>query len=143
MHTPLSVLLKFKGNKVLSVSPSHSLQDCALLMKEHNVGAVVVVEAGKVVGMFTERDVVNRVISDDVSRTSPVSDVMTKNVTTVTSDSLVDDAMGIMTRDRHRHLPVVDDGELVGILSIGDILRSVLETQSTHIQQLKGYIDGS
>ncbi len=104
-----------------TLSPDDSIQSAARLMRDEDTGAVPVVENGRVVGMVTDRDIVVRAVADGGQVSSPVRDILTTNLVSVTSDSSTGDAAELMAEHQIRRLPVVDNGALVGIVSIGDI----------------------
>lgn len=144
MQTPLSVLLKEKNPKIETITPDDSCYLCATLLSQFGIGALLVMQGDTVSGIISERDIINKLVSkkSDAEKVK-VSEVMTRNVLTVTSNTTVQQAMEIITEKRFRHLPVVDDGKLVGIISIGDITRWVMLQQQQEISALTGYIHGS
>jgi IMP dehydrogenase len=112
-------------------------------MADKNVGALVVVESGKVVGIFSERDYARKVIlKGKGSKTTVVGDLMTKDVLYVGPDETVENCMALMTKKHTRHLPVLENGQLAGLISIGDVVKSVLADQQFTIQELERYIVG-
>jgi CBS domain-containing protein len=143
MNTALDKLLEQKGRQVYVTSPSQSVLDAIKSMQEKCVGALIVLDDGKPVGVFTERDVLNRVVTCEckLSETS-VADVMTKNLVAVNPDTTVQQAMAIVTEKRCRHLPVMDGEELVGIVSSGDLSHWLVKSQSYEIEGLIRYITG-
>jgi CBS domain-containing protein len=137
-------LLERKGVNVLTIGPSASVLQAALRMNEHRVGSLVVVEDGRVVGMFTERDVLQRVVAGrrdpEVTR---VVEVMTAAVVCCTPETTVDEARGVMRDRRIRHLPVADaDGRLLGMISIGDLNAQLQAAQEQTVFLLTEYIQG-
>ena len=137
-------LLERKGGHVLTIGPTASVIQAALLMNEHRVGSLVVVEDGRVVGMFTERDVLQRVVA---GRRDPegtrVSEVMTSSVVCCPPETTVDEVRGVMRDRRIRHLPVVDaDGRLLGLISIGDLNAQLQAAQEHTVVMLTEYIQG-
>lgn len=143
MQTPINTLLKAKDNRLQLTSPDITVHDCIMQMVEHNIGSILVMEDDKLVGIFSERDVLKRVLAEQLDPASTaVADVMTKGVITITPDTKVEEAMLIMTDRRCRHLPVVDNDKLVGLISIGDITRYIVEDQENAINDLMGYISG-
>ncbi len=141
----VSSILRQKGSHVLSVGPSATVLDAALLMNEHRVGAVVVVERGRLAGMFTERDVLRRVVAE---RRDPagvrVREVMTDDVTVCEPGTDADDARCLFKERRIRHLPVVDDdGRVCGMISIGDLNAWELDGQECKIRALEAYLYGA
>ena len=142
MATVLQIL-KTKGNAVCSVSPDSMVIDALKLMAEKNIGAVIVTENNKLVGIFSERDYARKVVlKDKASDSTHIREIMTSNVFTVKTSSSIDDCMKIMTDKNFRHLPVVDDGKLMGVISLGDAVRFVIEEQKDTIKNLESYISG-
>ncbi len=136
-------LLDAKGRDVLSIAPDASVLDAIKKMAEHGVGALLVMDGDSLSGIVTERDYARKVIllgrySDD----TPVRDIMTAEVTTVSSDHNVRHCMDLMTDKRVRHLPVVDDDRVEGVISIGDLVKAIIEEQQQEIEQLGHYISG-
>jgi len=132
-----------KGRQVYSVSPHVTVREAVRVMNEHGVGAVLVVEGRKALGIFTERDVLRRVV--DVGRspeTTRVAEVMTRDLLVVQPGTRVQEAMATMTERRCRHLPVIDGGEIIAMVSIGDLTRRASLNQEAHIQALTDYITG-
>ena len=134
-------LLAGKPKDVWSIGPDHTVYDAIALMSERGIGAVLVLEGGKLVGILSERDYARRVIlKGKASRDTKVREIMTTSLIHVTHDKTIDDCMTIMTASRIRHLPVLHDGNLVGILSIGDIVKAVILEKQAQIEQLEDYI---
>lgn len=143
MNTPISALLERKGNAVHSVSPSATILDAVFEMNKQRVGCMVVMEGTWLAGIFTERDILRRVVGAGLDpRTSRVADVMTTNVITIPPSATVEETMAIFTDKRCRHLPVVDQGRLVGLVSIGDLSRWLVDLHRTEAEHLKSYIAG-
>ncbi len=141
MITSVSTLLEHKGSKVFSVPSDVTVYDAVQEMNRDKVGAVVVLKAGKLAGIFTERDVLVRVVAAGIDpRTTPIEKVMTRDPLTVDSATTIEQVMTLFTEKRFRHLPVVDQGNLVGLISIGDILRRMVDTHRHEAEQLKHYI---
>jgi CBS domain-containing protein len=137
-------LLKSKGSsEVWSVAPDASVYDALNLMSEKNVGALPVVEGGKLVGVISERDYARKVVlKKKSSLNTPVSEIMTPRVFSVQLGQKMAEAMALMSEKRVRHIPVMDDDQLVGIISIGDVLKEIVAAQETYIKDLENYIDG-
>jgi CBS domain-containing protein len=137
-------LLKSKGSsEVWSVAPDASVYDALNLMSEKNVGALPVVEGGKLVGVISERDYARKVVLKKKSSLHPpVSEIMTPRVFSVQLGQKMAEAMALMSEKRVRHIPVMDDDQLVGIISIGDVLKEIVAAQETYIKDLENYIDG-
>jgi CBS domain-containing protein len=141
--TMLSQLLGTKGHAVFSVAPGASVLDAIRQMADRHIGALLVIEDGRLEGIVSERDYARKVVlSGSSSSTTAVREIMSSPVVTITPDDTVDDAMRLMTARRIRHLPVVRGGELVGVLSIGDLVKSVIEEQRHTIDDLRSYIQG-
>ncbi|MBW7916511.1 MAG: CBS domain-containing protein [Trueperaceae bacterium] len=137
-------LLQDKGSSVWTVSPGATVFDALGLMADKNVGALIVTEAGRVVGIFSERDYARKVIlQGHASRELAVRDIMTTRLVTVAPEQGLHDCMELMTEHRVRHLPVLDQGgALLGVVSIGDVVKAVMAEQSFLIEQLQTYISG-
>ena len=134
-------LLAGKPAGVVSVAPESSVYDALVLMAEKNVGALVVLEGHKLVGIFSERDYARKVILlGKSSKEMPVRDIMTHKVICVTPAQKVDECMELMTEKRCRHLPVVEDKHVIGMLSIGDLVKEIISEQQSTITQLESYI---
>ena len=137
-------LLGRKGHTVLTVVPDRTVLAALEMMAEHDVGALVVLDPeGEVVGLVSERDYARKVIlRGKVSRDTTVREIMTTEVVCVASRQSVDACMKLMTEHRVRHLPVVENGQLAGLVSIGDVVKAVIEDQQFTIEQLQHYISG-
>lgn len=134
-------LLDDKGTDVWTIEPNASVYHALEVMAEHGVGALVVVDDNRPVGIMSERDYARKVILlDRGSRDTKVSEIMTSELKTVTRSQTINECMTMMTEQRIRHLPVVEDDELIGIISIGDVVRAVISEQQYLIEQLEGYI---
>lgn len=144
MKRTVASLLETKGRDVFSIGPDASVHAALELMEERKVGALVVTEEGSLAGIISERDFAREMLTAEVGpRDILVSDIMTKNVHTITLDKTVGDCMSMMTDKRIRHLPVLDDGNrLVGVISIGDVVSSVISAQEHLIADLEKYITG-
>ena len=131
-------------NALYSVSSGQSVLEALQLMAEKNIGAVMVIDDGKLTGIFSERDYARKIILQDRhSDDTPVADVMTPNVITIEPEQRLDECMVIMS-DRHiRHLPVMEEGTLIGIISINDVVAAIIRDQKTRIASLESYISGS
>jgi len=133
-----------RGGEVWSVGPDDSVFRALEVMAERNVGALVVLDGGRLVGVLSERDYARRVILRGLaSRDVRVRDLMTPEVVTVGLDDTVGGCMRRMTAGRFRHLPVVDGGRVVGVVSIGDVVATIMADQAFEIEQLQGYIAGT
>ena len=143
MSTSVGQILERKGNKVFCTQPDTSVLDALGMMAENDVGAILVTEGSRLVGIFTERDYARKVVLHGrSSRDSKISELMTSNVLTVSSSQTLDSVMQMMTENRIRHLPVVDHGALVGIVTIGDAVKAVMAEQAATINHLASYISG-
>jgi len=136
-------LLRTKGGQIYSVAPTDFVLRAIEIMADHHLGALLVMNQGTLLGIVSERDYARKVILQSrSSHDTPVSDIMTSPAVTVTPRDTVHHCMQLMTERRFRHLPVVDSGRVVGILSIGDLVKAVMEEQSAQIEQLERYIAG-
>jgi CBS domain-containing protein len=141
--TTVARLLDSKGHDVWSVASGDSVYQAIERMAEKGVGALAVVDDSRLVGVISERDYARKVIlQGKSSRETPVADIMTRNVVTVRPEQNVEDCMELMTQRRIRHLPVVDGDRLVGMISIGDVVKWVISDRESLIAQLEGYITG-
>ena len=139
----VSSVLRRKDRKLLTISPLASVYEAIALMAENSVGALLVVSDGMLVGILSERDYARKVVLQArSSKDTMVADIMTCPVTTVTPGHTVEECMRTMTDKRIRHLPVIEGTSIVGIVSIGDLVRSVITVQGEMIQQLQQYING-
>jgi CBS domain-containing protein len=128
---------------VFSVSPDTTVHSALVLMAEKNTGSVLVTTNGKLVGIFTERDYARKVnLKGRSSNTTAISEVMTPNPFTISMDSTIEQCMGMMSQKKIRHLPVVDGEDLVGVISIGDVVKFIIDEQKDIIEQLEHYITG-
>ncbi len=134
-------ILEEKGKQVWSVEPKTSLIDVLKKLRSHNVGALLVVEDGEVMGVISERDFAYRIAEKNACPLEEsVSTWMTSKVIAVSSSTTINECMQLMSREHIRHLPVVDDGKLVGLISIGDVVRAVISGQQSTILGLENYI---
>ncbi len=142
MATTVAHLLAAKGRDVWSVTPDMTVFEALGEMADKGVGALVVLESdGSLAGIMSERDYARKVVLlDRVSRTTKVSEIMTSDVYCVSLSTTVEECMGMMTDKRIRHLPVLDGDHVVGIVSIGDIVKAVMRNQRQLIEQLEQYI---
>lgn len=135
-------ILDEKGREVVTVSPSMGTADAVRFLADNKIGAVVVTgSAGKISGILSERDIVRAVASRGADALSaPISDIMTSKVTTCGENHTVNQVMELMTKGRFRHLPVEADGKLIGIISIGDVVRRRIEDVEREAEEIKAYI---
>jgi CBS domain-containing protein len=143
MNAPITAILDRKGRNVFSVLPTMSIADAVAEMNRHRVGSVLVIDGGRLVGIFTERDVLRRVVGAGIDpKRSQVSEVMTTGVITISPEATIEETMVIFTEKRCRHLPVLENGKLVGTISIGDITRWMADAHRAEAEHLKNYIAG-
>jgi CBS domain-containing protein len=136
-------LLHNKGSAVWSVTPDTSVYEALRVMAEKNVGALIVLEGTDLKGIFSERDYARKVIlHGKSSKDTPVQEIMTEKVDCVTPSHSVRECMGRMTDKHIRHLPVLQEGRIVGIVSIGDVVKAIISDQEFMIEQLESYIGG-
>ncbi len=136
-------LLEAKGGELISIQPDASVLDAIKLMAEKGIGSLVVTEGDSLKGIVTERDYARKVIiKGRASDSTAIAEIMTTDVVTASSDQTVKQCMAIMTKIKCRHLPVVDDGHLVGMISIGDLVQAIIADQQEEIEQLEHYISG-
>jgi CBS domain-containing protein len=141
MIETIGSILTMKGQQIWSVAPDSTVYDAVALMAEKSVGAVLVISEGRLTGIVSERDYARKVILQGrSSKHTRVKEIMTTDLVAVTPDNTVDECMRIVTHHRIRHLPVIDRGDLVGIVSIGDLVNAVIADQAHTIDQLHGYI---
>ena len=139
--TTLKMLLKDKGHDIWSVGPDDTVLDAIKMLAEKDIGALIVIKDDKPVGIFTERDYARNVyLKGKSSLDTAVRDVMVAPVICVKPDQTVDECMALMTAKRFRHLPIMDGDELVGMVSIGDLVKSVIAEQQFTIEQMEQYI---
>jgi len=137
-------ILQGKTSSSIFVSPDTTVFEALELMFKKNIGSLLVMDHEKFIGIFTERDYARKVIlKGKSSKEIPISEIMTENPLTVCSDSTIEECMWIMTNKYIRHLPVIDEGKLAGIISIGDVVKYVIEEQEFIIGNLEHYISNS
>ena len=143
MKTVAELLKSKTVNSVFSIAPEASVFDAVKLMAEKNIGALLITKDGELVGIFTERDYSRKLVLAGLSsKDTPVRDVMIANVMYVRPAQTNEECMALMTENRLRHLPVMDNGRLLGLLSIGDLVKDIMSEQQFTIKQLEHYISG-
>ena len=143
MKTTAEILRSKANQTVHTIAPTASVFDAVTLMAQKGIGALLVMEGEKIVGIITERDYARKIIlMGRSSKETPVRVIMTSEVMYVRPDHTNDECMALMTENRIRHLPVMDNGKLVGLLSIGDLVKDIISEQQFTIKQLEQYIRG-
>jgi CBS domain-containing protein len=143
METPLRTLLENKPGKLHSVTPDTTIAAAVELLNSKNIGAVLVMSDAQLVGIFTERDVLRRVVGEHRDPdTTRVADVMTRELIVMRQTTTVQDAMTVVAEQRCRHLPIVEDGRVLGVISAGDLNHWLIRNREVDIQQLVEYIGG-
>ena len=143
MKTPISSILSRKGDWIITIEPDATVYDTIARMVEHNVGAICVTSDGELKGIFTERDYLRRIVLQGrTSKTTNVEDVMTRDVICATPNHTVDECMAMMTEKKCRHLPVLRDEHLAGIISLGDCVKIMLQEKKDEVRDLHSFISG-
>ncbi len=143
MHQLLSAILEEKSSEVLQIDGGATVFEAITKMVDANVGSLLVTEDGEIVGIMTERDYLRRVtLQGRTDKETPVRDIMSSPLVVATPETLIDECMAMMTDRRIRHLPVVDGGEVVGVVSIGDLVKFRAKKQAFEIKYLTDYITG-
>jgi CBS domain-containing protein len=143
INAPISEILRHKSSQVWTISASATVFDAISLLAGKNVGALPVVEDERVIGIISERDYTRKVaLQGRSSRDTRVREIMVSSVITIAADSTIDACMQLVTRHRVRHLPVVSDGRLAGMISIGDLVNWTISAQSAALDQMENYIMG-
>jgi len=134
---------KAHNYEIFSVTPDTSIYDTLVLLAEKNIGAVIVMENGKLVGIFSERDYARKgIIQDNKAKNTLVKDLMTSNVITVTPKDKLEDCLELMSEKHFRHLPVVDEDKVIGVISSNDVMKAILLEYRHQINSLESYISG-
>ena len=142
--TTVRQILQEKDSKLWTIQPDITVFDALKIMADNNIGALLVMSKDKLIGIFSERDYARKVIlQGKSSRDTAVSEIMVTNVVYVKPDQSVEECMALMTDKRIRHLPALDQEELIGIISIGDVVKTIISDQEFTIQQLENYISGA
>ena len=137
----LSDVLRMKGTEVFSIRPGDNVHDAMEVMNDKGVGALLVLSDDGVAGILSERDVARKItLTEKSARQTPASEIMTSRVTCVTPGITIQEAMQIMTEQRVRHLPIVDRNQVLGVVSIGDLVKAIIDDQEFTIEQLQHYI---
>ena len=140
---PVIELLRVKGHQYWSVTPDTAVFDALKLMVEKNIGALLVLEGDVLVGLLSERDYARKVIlKGKSSKDTPVKEIMSEKVMYVEPEQTVEECMALMTDKRVRYLPVIEGDKLIGIISIGDVVKAIISEQEFIIEQLEHYISG-
>jgi len=143
IKTYVEQLLKTKGNEIWSIAPQATVYEALQIMSEKDVGALLVLDKGNLVGIFSERDYARKLIlKGRFSKDTTVGELMTREVLYIESQSTIEDCMALMTAKRVRHLPVLENERLIGIVTIGDVVKQIISDQEFTIQQLERYIKG-
>lgn len=139
----LQNVLASKGDQIFSIGPADSVFDALEEMAKREVGALIVLDGGNVVGIFSERDYARKIILvGKSSRETAVSEIMTSRVVYARADLTLEECLALMTDKRIRHLPVMQDDELIGVVSIGDLVKGIIDEQRFRISQLESYVSG-
>ena len=143
MEITVEEILRQKGTEVLTTDPNSTVFDSIARMVDHNVGSILVTNDGEIEGIFTERDYLRRIVLEGrTSKTTRVEEVMTTDVVWVDPNYTADECMALMTEHKCRHLPVLSDNALTGIISIGDCVKQVSRTARSRVEELQKYISG-
>ena len=143
MEITVEEILRQKGTEVLTTDPNSTVFDSIARMVDHNVGSILVTDDGEIEGIFTERDYLRRIVLEGrTSKTTRVEEVMTTDVVWVDPNYTADECMALMTEHKCRHLPVLSDNALTGIISIGDCVKQVSRTARSRVEELQKYISG-
>ena len=142
--TTIAQLLNTKGNQIWSVEPNTTIFEALKIMSEKEIGALLVMEDEKLTGIFSERDYARKVIlKGKSSKETPVGELMTKKVFYIDPQKTTNDCMAMMTAKRIRHVPVIEDNQVIGIVTIGDVVNQIISEQEVTINHLENYITGS
>jgi CBS domain-containing protein len=137
-------VLKSKDNNIWSVSPQETVYKALEIMADKNIGALLVIDEGQIVGVFSERDYARKVIlKGKSSKETNVGELMSSPVIYIYPEKSIEECMALMTATHHRHMPVIEYGKLIGLVSIGDVVNAIMTTQKIAIQDLNNYITGA
>lgn len=137
-------ILNNKGNVVFSIHPDKTVYEAIELMSEKEIGALLVMDSGKLIGIISERDYRNKVIlKGRTSKTTKVKEIMSSKIFGVTNAESVENCMALMTEEKIRHLPVIESNQVVGVISIGDLVKGIISQQKVEISHLRHYINGT
>lgn len=143
MLTTVNDILRIKGSQVWTITPEATVLQALKQLAEKRIGALLVMEGEEIAGVVSERDIVRRIAAEkSCELDQPVSEIMTYDVVTIDPEDDIEDCMSIMTEEHIRHLPVVDDGMLIGLISIGDVVKAMITSREFTIEQLQKFIDG-
>ena len=141
MHTPIATILEYKGSHIYSVPSTTTAAGAVREMNRYRTGAILIIDGGRLMGLFTARDVLKRIVAEERDASiTPVREVMTTDLSTVTRDTNIDEAMEICERRHCRHLPVVENNRVLGIISIGDVSRWCAMVHRAEAESLRAYI---
>ncbi len=136
-------VIKTKGDNIWSITSLDTAYKALEIMADKNVGALMVIDEGHLVGVFSERDYARKVIlKGKSSKETIVGELMTSPVFSVNPQMSIEECMALITASHHRHMPVIEDGKLIGVISIGDVVNAIISTQKIEIRDLKNYISG-
>ncbi len=142
-HATISEILNYKGSNVWCVAPDSTVFDAIQIMADRNVGALLVTEDGRLVGILSERDYTRKIVlKGKSSKQTAVREILSGDVISITPNHTVEECLRLMTENRVRHLPVLEEEKIVGIVSIGDLVNWIISAQTSTIQQLQTYIGG-
>ncbi len=143
MHTVQQILNRKESDSIWSVTPDNTVYEAISVMADKRAGALLVMDGDSLAGIISERDYTRGIIlKGRMSKETAVREIMSKNVITVASTDSVEHSLAVMTEHHIRHLPVVDDGKVVGVVSIGDLVKDIISDQQSTIEQLENYIRG-
>ncbi len=141
--TSVLQLLEPKSKQLITISPERSTYEALQLMAQHDIGAILVMEQDRFVGLLTEREYARRIVlHGKTSRHTPVRDTMNRDLLTVPPEASIEECMSLMTEKRIRYLPVLEKDHLIGLISIGDVVKHIIQEQSAHLDHLQRYITG-